>query len=90
MDINSMSPASGRILDENGNVVNIVDLLNSGATPVSDDVYDIDAYSPRSGRIIGEDGKLYNIVDLLSGSGGGTPGRVIQESIRMKPRLTMR
>jgi len=82
-----MAPASGRILAEDGSTVNIVDLLGAAA-PVSDTVHDIEAYSPRSGRVIGEDGKLYNIVDLLAGvggnGGGGTPGRVIRESVDIK------
>jgi len=69
-----MTPASGRILAEDGSTVNIVDLLG-GAAPVADEVYDIEAYSPRSGRVIGEDGKLYNLVDLLlSFDGGGNGG----------------
>ena len=73
MDINSMSPATGRILAEDGKAVNIVDLLNASGSvaPVSDIVHDINQYSPRSGRVIGEDGKLYNIVDLLENGGGG-------------------
>jgi len=73
MDINSMSPTSGRLLAEDGSVVNIVDLLNTGTVAsISDKVYDIDNYSPRSGRVIGEDGRLYNLVDLLAGGGGGS------------------
>jgi len=70
MDINSMSPASGRIIAEDGSTKNIVDLLGGGS-PVSNKVYDINQFSPRTGRIIGEDGKLYNLVDLLENGGGG-------------------
>ena len=74
MDINAMSPATGRIIKEDGSVVNLVNLLNTGSvTPVSNTVYDINQYSPRSGRILGEDGKAYNLVDLLA-NGGGTNG----------------
>ncbi len=84
MDINSMTPASGRILAEDGSEVNVVDLLSNGsASPVSNAVYDINAFTPRTGRVIGEDGRIYNLVDLL-GFGGGTPGRVIVESLRME------
>ena len=74
MDLSSMSPESGRLLAEDGGVVNIVDLLNANAVPVSAAVHDINAYSPRSGRVIGEDGKLYNLVDLLEGIGSGGSG----------------
>ena len=71
MDINSMSPASGQIIAEDGSTKNIVNLLGGGS-PVSNKLYDINQFSPRTGRIIGEDGKLYNLVDLLeNGSGGG-------------------
>ena len=66
------APASGRLIDEGGNIVNIVSLLG-GAAPVSAVVHDINAYTPRSGRVIGEDGKLYNLVDLLAGFGGSQP-----------------
>jgi len=85
MDINSMSPMSGRLLDEDGGVVNIVDLLNANAAPVSGAVHDINSYAPRSGRVIGEDGLLYNLVDLLAGIGnGGGPAPALPERIRIE------
>jgi len=72
MDINQMTPATGRTLAEDGSVVNLVDILNTtGIAPVDDTIYDIEQYSPRSGRILGEDGKAYNFVDLLESGGGG-------------------
>jgi len=76
MDINSMTPTTGRILDEDGKAVNVVDILNAkgSVAPVSDKVYDINAYSPKTGRVIGEDGKAYNLVDLLENGGGGGGG----------------
>ena len=64
MDINNYSAASGRIINEQGQMVNIVDLLGGGEA-VSERVYTINQYAPASGRVIGEDGKIYNIVDLL-------------------------
>ena len=80
MDINSMSPASGRIIAEDGSVVNAVDLLNTGSVaPISNKIHNINSYSPRSGRIIGEDGKLYNLVDLLQAGGGGGGGNASHE-----------
>ena len=71
MDINSMTPATGRIIAEDGSIKNVVDILGAGVAPVSDTIHDIDQHSPRSGRVIGEDGKLYNLVDLLQNGGGG-------------------
>jgi len=64
MDITKLSPRSGRVVAENGQKRNIVDMLGGG-TPVSGAQYDITQFSPRSGRLIGEDGKLYNLVDLI-------------------------
>lgn len=57
-------PASGRLIDEDGQIYNIVDLLGGG-TPTDNKVYNIDAYAPTSGRVIGEDGKVYNLIVLL-------------------------
>ena len=72
MDINSMSPLNGQFLDENGKVVNLVDLLNPDAAPVSDVMYDAKSYAPRSGRVIGADGKAYSLVDLLKNLASGS------------------
>ncbi len=67
------SPASGRVITKDGQVVNIVDVLGGG-TPVSNRQYDIDQYAPRGGLILGEDGKAYDLVSLLQGKGGGSVG----------------
>jgi len=64
MDINSIAPINGRILAEDGSIVNIVDLMG-GAKPVSDAVFDIETFTPRSGMVIGEDGRLYSFAELL-------------------------
>ena len=61
------SPMSGRLIDEDGNVQNVVDLLGA-STPVSTATLNPDAYSPTSGRFIGENGETHNIVDMLGGS----------------------
>jgi len=76
MNINEIIPASGRMLAEDGSVINIVDILNAGGgvSPVSSTVYDINVYAPRTGRVVGEDGKAYNLVDLLSAISGGGDG----------------
>ena len=64
-----MTPISGNILNENGQIVNLVDLLGGG-TPVSNTVHDLSQYAPRSGNIINNNGIIVNLVTLL---GGGTP-----------------
>lgn len=61
---------SGRFVDEDGNIKNIVDVLGGG-TPLSDKVYDPDTFPAQSGRVIGEDGRLYNLLELLRNAGGG-------------------
>lgn len=72
-DITKMSPKSGRIIGEDGQVYNQVTLLNtSGVAPAVAGTYDITSYVASSGRIIGEDGKAYNLVDLF----GSLPGDV--------------
>lgn len=87
MEINSYSPASGRIIGENGSTSNIVDLLGGG-TPVSEHTYNIDSYSPASGRVIGEDGKPYNLVDLLKNAGSGGVADLQQELTSLKEDLS--
>ena len=50
MDINSLAPINGRILAEDGSVVNLVDLLNPDAeASASGGEYDINTYTPRFG-----------------------------------------
>jgi hypothetical protein len=69
--MNLMMPISGRMLTENGQVVNIVDILGGGfAQPVSGEVYDVSSISPHSGRVVGEDGRVFNIADLLAAMPG--------------------
>lgn len=70
IEIDKLSPRSGRIVGEDGKVYNEVDILktkDSEAQPVNEKTYDISQFSPRSGRIVGEDGRTYNEVDLLNG-----------------------
>lgn len=64
MNIENYSAASGRIINERGQTVNIVDLLGGGK-PVNEEKHNIESYALHSGRVIGEDGKVYNIVDLF-------------------------
>jgi|GEM_PF-2051787 len=82
MDINSMTPASGRTVEENGAVTNIADMLAEalGVPPIANITANIEAYAPRTGRIISESGQVYNMVDflraILAGGGGGGSGGI--------------
>ena len=69
-NINKRAPKSGRIIGEDGQTHNMVDLLGGG-TPVSAKTVDINRYAPQSGRIIGEDGRIYSLVELLENIRGG-------------------
>lgn len=74
--MSEQTPKTGRLIGEDGQTYNMVDLLGGG-DPVSSTVHDIKRYAPQTGRIIGEDGQEYNLVDLLqniSGGGGGETG----------------
>ena len=75
------SPRSGRMIKEDGTVVNIADLLAGDAEAVSESTYNIDCFSAQSGRMIREDGSIINIADLIAsgqiGGGGGTGTAII-------------
>lgn len=58
--------ATGRYLDADGNVLNLVSILGSGATPISEQVHALEQYAPHSGLILGEDGKAYSLVDVIA------------------------
>lgn len=73
----NLTPVTGRILDENGNVINLVGILGDGVVPVNDDVYNIGLYEPSSGRVIGENGRVYSLVELLRNSRGVQDLRVL-------------
>lgn len=88
MKITSMSPTTGRMVLENGNIYNIADALSnmtsSGA--VTDETVPIYAMSPRTGRMVREDGSIVNIADILkefieSGSGGNVTPEQIQAAV---------
>lgn len=84
------NPMTGRIINENGEIQNIVDLLG-GSNPISDATYNIKHYAPKSGNVIGEDGKVYNLVQLIKnfsgggGGGGGGGGPVAWSDVQGKP-----
>lgn len=86
------SPRSGRMIKEDGTVVNIADLLAGDAEAVSESTYNIDSFSAQSGRMIREDGSIINIADLIAsgqipGGGGGGGGTTNYNDLTNKPTL---
>lgn len=75
-NISNFSARSGRMIKEDGTVVNIADLLAGDAEAVSESTHNIDSFSAMSGRMIREDGSVINIADEIAngniGGGGGT------------------
>lgn len=67
-DADKTTAESGRLIGEDGNLYNQVDLMQGTVSPLAVGL-DVNKYPARSGRLIGEDGQLYNMVDLLQGSG---------------------
>lgn len=64
-------PKSGRMLKEDGSIINIADIL--GGTPTGEKE-DIEKYAPMSGRMLKEDGTVINIADAIENGGGGGGG----------------
>ena len=75
--LNNQPARSGNMIDSEGNLKNIVDILaaKSSAAPTTyneETAQDIlNRSTPLSGNMIGSDGTVYNLVDLLEGIGGG-------------------
>ena len=72
-----MTPQTGRMVKENGDTVNLADLI--GGTDTGESV-NIDMMAPKSGRFVKEDGSVVNLADVieefLSGGGSGSGGTV--------------
>ena len=72
-----MTPQTGRMVKENGDTVNLADLI--GGTDTGEKV-NIDMMAPKSGRFVKEDGSVVNLADVieefLSGGGSGSGGTV--------------
>lgn len=72
-----MTPQTGRMVKENGETVNIADLI--GGTDTGEKV-NIDMMAPKSGRFVKEDGSVVNMADVieefLAGGGSGSGGTV--------------
>lgn len=90
-NIGSYSAMSGRMIKEDGTVVNIADLLAGDQPEVSQVKEKISSYQPRYGRMIREDGSLINIADLIAsgqiGGGGGSTGTTNYNSLTNKPQI---
>lgn len=91
MKITDYSPRSGRMIKEDGTVVNIADLLAGEADAVSGDTYNIDSFSAQSGRMIREDGSIINIADMIASGqipgGGETGGTSNYNDLTNKPSM---
>ena len=72
-----MTPQTGRMVKENGETVNLADLI--GGTDTGERV-NINMMAPKSGRFVKEDGSVVNLADVieafLSGGGSGSGGTV--------------
>lgn len=87
-NISNFSARSGRMIKEDGIVVNIADLLAGDAEAVSESTYNIDSFSAMSGRMIREDGSVINIADeIANGNIGGGGGTSDYNALTNKPTL---
>lgn len=69
MKIDEYMPTSGRMIKEDGTIVNIADKLGGDPTGIT---ADINQYMPMSGRMIKEDGTVVNVANKIGGGGTGT------------------
>ena len=87
-NISNFSARSGRMVKEDGTVVNIADLLAGDAEAVSESTYNIDSFSAMSGRMIREDGSVINIADeIANGNIGGGGGTSDYNALTNKPKI---
>lgn len=90
-NISNFSARSGRMVKEDGTVVNIADLLAGDAEAVSESAYNIDSFSAMSGRMMREDGSVINIADEIAngniGGGGSSTGTTNYNDLTNKPTL---
>ena len=87
-NISNFSARSGRMIKEDGTVVNIADLLAGDAEAVLESAYNIDSFSAMSGRMIREDGSVINIADeIANGNIGGGGGTSDYNDLTNKPKI---
>lgn len=89
MDTQFMAPRSGRMIKEDGTIINIADILAGDADSVGK--APINSYSAASGRMIREDGTIINIADLIADGkipgGGGGGGTTNYNDLANKPTI---
>ena len=89
MDTQFMAPRSGRMIKEDGTIINIADILAGDADSVGK--APINSYSAASGRMIREDGTIINIADLIADGkipgGGGGGGTTNYNDLENKPTI---
>lgn len=86
-NIGSYSAMSGRMIKEDGTVVNIADLLAGNQPGINGVKENIQSYQAMSGRIIREDGSVINIADLIANGGMGGGGTTDYNALTNKPKI---
>lgn len=91
MDIKSFNMHSGRMVREDGTIINIADALAGNSQPVTESKEKIEYYQMISGRFVKEDGTVVNIADEIAkgniGGGGGSTGTTNYNDLTNKPTL---
>ena len=87
-NIGSYSAMSGRMIKEDGTVVNIADLLAGNQPGINGVKENIQSYQAMSGRMIREDGSAINIADeIANGNIGGGGGTSDYNALTNKPQI---
>lgn len=90
MDIKSFNMHSGRMVREDGTIINIADALAGNAQPVTESKEKIEYYQMISGRFVKEDGTVVNIADEIANGnigGGSSTGTTNYNDLTNKPTL---
>ena len=91
IDISKITPNSGRMVREDGSIINIADALSGDGDALDSLQFPIEFAGLISGRMIREDGSIINIADLIAsgqiGGGGGGGGTTNYNDLENKPTL---
>ena len=90
MDIKSFNMHSGRMVREDGTIINIADALAGNAQPVTESKEKIEYYQMISGRFVKEDGTVVNIADEIANGnigGGSSTGTTNYNDLTNKPQI---
>ena len=91
MDIKSFNMHSGRMVREDGTIINIADALAGNAQPVTESKEKIEYYQMISGRFVKEDGTVVNIADEIAkgniGGSGSSTGTTNYNDLTNKPKI---